>query len=151
MNASVEFHVLESAHDSVWLQYVCELTEALHHPAHRLVIHADEPALLTAVDEKLWTYKDDGFLAHERTTQPTSPAPNGVVMLSSTPIATDTLIHLGFDPLADLTTAKRIIDVIDADPKRREAGRNRFAHYRKLGISPQTIKNPTISAAAAGT
>ena len=149
MSASVEFHVLESADESAWLKYICELTQSLHARQERLVIQSDEPGFLVAVDEKLWTYHEDSFIPHERITKPMACSPNGPVLLTSLSIDTDTLIYLGLEPLTGFINAKRIIDVIDANPKRREAGRQRFASYRKLGISPQTIKNPPNPAAKA--
>jgi len=34
--------------------------------------------------------------------------------------------------------ATRVIEIIDADPARRQAGRERFKQYRALGIEPAT-------------
>ena len=38
--------------------------------------------------------------------------------------------------------AQRVIEIIDAEPARRQAGRERFKQYRAMGIEPTTHKVP---------
>ena len=58
----------------------------------------------------------------------------------SNPVAGyDLLLNLGGEPPAEsLAQARRIIEIMDADPLRRAAGRERYRRYRERGMNPQT-------------
>jgi len=146
VSSVIEFHVLESSQETRWLHYVAELSESLLSTNMRLLILSDQPAFLNAIDEKLWTFKDNSFIAHERVNGTTPPLRSGVVGIGHELLECDLVIHLGLSPLESFGTATRVIDVIDSEPQRREAGRARFSAYRKRGMSPETIKNPPTPA-----
>jgi DNA polymerase IIIc chi subunit len=49
------------------------------------------------------------------------------------------LLNLAADPsVAALALPMRIIEILDADHERRQAGRDRFRRYRERGVNPQT-------------
>jgi DNA polymerase III subunit chi len=142
----LEFHVLDSSQDALWLRYICALAQ--HHLGlnQRVVIVCDDAATLNRVDEYLWTFEEASFLPHEQLSPSQTTAPIGVIGLSHKPIATDILIHLGREALTEIQTAAVVVDVIDAEPSRRDAGRARFSAYRKLGLAAKTCKNPPLPA-----
>jgi DNA polymerase-3 subunit chi len=39
-----------------------------------------------------------------------------------------------------LERVSRLVEIIDADPARRQAGRERFKQYRAMGVEPVTHK-----------
>jgi DNA polymerase-3 subunit chi len=137
----IEFHVLESSQDNTWLNYVATLAESRIQSGQTVLIVADKPALLQQVNSHLWTFRDDSFLPHELLTANQQRAPH-IIYLSDYPQSADVIIHLGEAALTEVSSLPLIIDVIDADQKRRDAGRARFSTYRKKGQSPQTIKIP---------
>lgn len=140
----IEFHVLESHQETVWLHYVCSLA-AQHHAAHKsVVIVCDDQSILNRVDEHLWTFSEDSFIPHDQLSPSQNSTLPNVIGLSLKSLPSDVLIHLGFDPLVEPGSHALIQDIIDADPKRRDAGRARFSAYRKQGITPNTLKNPPL-------
>jgi len=50
------------------------------------------------------------------------------------------IVNLSASIPPGLERASRVVEVVDADPARRQSGRVRFKHYRTLGIEPVTHK-----------
>jgi DNA polymerase III subunit chi len=50
----------------------------------------------------------------------------------------DVLLNLGSEVPAAAAHAGRIAEIVDAEEPRRRAGRQRFRHYRELGLAPET-------------
>ncbi|EQD36977.1 DNA polymerase III chi subunit, HolC [mine drainage metagenome] len=52
----------------------------------------------------------------------------------------DVLINLGLsaEPPSFLERIARVVEIIDGEPSRRDAGRARFKAYRQTGLSPDT-------------
>ena len=46
------------------LSYGCRLVRKIHRAGHRIVVHCDQPELLQAMNEALWTFSAQDFLPH---------------------------------------------------------------------------------------
>jgi DNA polymerase-3 subunit chi len=61
----VDFYVLPEAAGNR-LPFACRLTEKAFRRGHRVYLHLDNPAQAQRVDDLLWTFRQSGFLPHER-------------------------------------------------------------------------------------
>lgn len=132
----VDFYVLGETGTQVRHRYACRLTEKAFESGSRVYLRTPSAADSTALDELLWTFSDRTFLPHEIVT-PASPTHPLIAALIGEGFAPEgyrsLLINVGGDIPADAEQCERIAEIIDADPERKQLGRDRFRQYRERG------------------
>jgi DNA polymerase III subunit chi len=135
-----DFYVLEGSDARERLKFACRVVDKAFGAEQRVLVWLDDDAALQSFDDLLWTFAQDSFVPHE----PASAESNwedAPVMLSCgapSPPGVDVLINLSEQVPQATASAVRVIEIIDADPARRQAGRARFKQYRELGVEPTT-------------
>jgi DNA polymerase-3 subunit chi len=136
----VDFYVLPGSEARARLKFACRIAEKAYLAGQRVFVWLEDAAELRSFDELLWTFADRSFVPHEiygdaRQWQDT-PVLLGWETQPEQPF--DVLLNLGSDVPAAAARAGRIAEIVDAEEPRRRAGRNRFRHYRELGLAPET-------------
>ena len=136
----VDFYVLPGSEARARLKFACRIAEKAYLAGQRVFVWLEDAAELRSFDELLWTFADRSFVPHEiygdaRQWQDT-PVLLGWETQPEQPF--DVLLNLGSDVPAAAARAGRIAEIVDAEEPRRRAGRNRFRHYRELGLTPET-------------
>lgn len=134
----VSFYVLDERSSDARLRLACRIVEKAYRAGQHVLIWHTDGAELATLDELLWTFGDDRtFIPHELV-NPAAAAEAPVLLTSGAAPegGIDVLVNLAatVPPIAE--RAARIVEVIDGDPQRREAGRARFRAYRELGCEP---------------
>jgi len=135
-----DFYVLESSDARERLKFACHVIDKAFGAEQRVLVWFDDAAALHSFDDLLWTFAQDSFIPHE----PVGPESNwedSPVLLScaaSPPAGAEVLVNLATSVPALASNARQVIEIIDADPARRQAGRARFRQYRELGVTPTT-------------
>jgi DNA polymerase III subunit chi len=133
----VTFYVLDDTSPSAQLTVACRITEKAWKAGHTVLIQHADPAELAQLDSMLWTANDHSFIPHEIGNEAPRLTAIPVVLTTSTgptePV--DVLINLMPQLPTRPELASRIIEIIDADPARRAAGRERFKAYRERGFA----------------
>ena len=105
-----------------------------------MFVWLDNPAELHSFDDLLWTFADRSFVPHEIYSDPQqwhdTPVLLGCEAQPQQPF--DVLLNLAAEVPAAAARAGCIAEIVDAEEPRRRAGRNRFRHYRELGLAPET-------------
>ena len=120
------------------LTVACRIVEKAWKGGSTVLIQHDDAAELNRLDEMLWTLgNDQNFIPHEIASDAPSLTTTPVVLNTGTgpTAAVDVLINLTPQLPSQPELATRIIEIIDADPARRAAGRERFKAYRERGFS----------------
>jgi DNA polymerase III subunit chi len=120
------------------LTVACRIVEKAWKAGSTVLIQHDDAAELNRLDEMLWTLgNEQNFIPHEIASDAPSLATTPVVLNtgSGPTTAVDVLINLTPQLPSQPELASRIIEIIDADPVRRAAGRERFKAYRERGFS----------------
>ena len=120
------------------LTVACRIVEKAWKAGSTVLIQHDDAAELNRLDEMLWTLgNDQNFIPHEIASDAPSLTTTPVVLNTGTgpTAAVDVLINLTPQLPSQPELATRIIEIIDADPARRAAGRERFKAYRERGFS----------------
>lgn len=137
--ARVDFYVLEQADSQTRLRLACRLAEKAWSQSQKVLMLAPGADEARTLDDMLWTFRDRSFVPHE--IYAPGHAPRSTVLISdgaALPTEADVLINLcdtvpeGFERFA------RIVEPVDGDPARRQAGRDRFRFYRERGITPDS-------------
>ena len=133
----VDFYVLEDASGSARLRTACRLVEKAYLADNRVLVWLADPEALRAFDELLWTFGDRSFVPHELLQAGSKhEAP---VLLSNEAVPAepvDVIVNLSPDVPPCTSLAARIVEIIDGDAERRQAGRNRFRAYKERGLQP---------------
>ena len=137
----VDFYVLSTVEPRARLLLGCRLVEKAYLAGQRVFVWLQDAAALAAFDELLWSFSDRSFVPHEsaRETPQWLECPVLLGCQSVPGAGYDLLLNLGAEPPAEsLAQAPRIIEILDAEPARRLAARERYRRYRERGVNPQT-------------
>jgi DNA polymerase-3 subunit chi len=137
-----DFFVLEGSDARARWRYACQEIEKAFLAEERVLVWLDNEADVAAFDDLLWTFADRSFIPHEPLS-PESDWEESPVLLSAgrePPSAPQTIVNLAMGAPPGLERASRLVEIIDADPARRQAGRERFKQYRAMGVEPVTHK-----------
>ncbi len=131
------FYVVADTAPAALLTVACRITEKAWKAGSTVLIQHSDRGELGKLDVMLWTLgNEQGFIPHEIATE--APRLNGIPVVLNTGTgpteAVDVLINLTPQLPTHPELATRIIEIIDADPARRAAGRERFKAYRERGF-----------------
>jgi len=144
--AEIRFYTLADPGGPRRLRQVCALTEKAFHDGERVLVWLDDDAALTQLDNLLWTFGDRSFVPHEplAADPAASEAPvqlfAGPEMPGGAARHFSTLVMLREQASRAALDFPVVIEVVDADPAIRAAGRARFRFYRDHGATPQHLE-----------
>lgn len=140
-----DFYLLDTALPRDVMQFACRLVEKAWRQRHRIYCHMADTADAHALDEMLWTWRDDSFLPHNLYGEGPEPAPPIQIGTGVQPAGhTDILINLSQQVLPDWHTQfTRILEIIPADETAQASARERYRQYREKHYPLQTHKTET--------
>jgi DNA polymerase-3 subunit chi len=148
--ADIQFHTLQEASPQARLRRACLLTEQAFLAGERVLVWLQDAAALEQFDSLLWTFGDRSFVPHEPLAEQPARCEAPVQLHAGAtldaPLAGGgftTLLMLRAEASSEVLQFARVIEVVDADPAVRNAGRARFRYYREQGCTPQhfEVKN----------
>lgn len=134
----VTFYVVDEPSSLARLRLACRITEKAFRAGQNVLIWHTDSAELATLDELLWSFGDDRtFIPHERVVPGAAAEAPVLLTTSVAPEAgIDVLLNLASEVPEIAARAARIVEIIDGDIRRREAGRARFKAYRERGWQP---------------
>lgn len=143
----IRFYTLNDPSGTARLRQACLLAEQSFLAGQRMLVWLQDPSMEAAFDDLLWTFGDRAFVPHEplaaepaRSEAPVQLHSGGTLDERALPGGFDTLLLLREEAHEEALRFPRIIEVLDADPAVRNAGRSRFRFYRERGCTPQHIE-----------
>jgi DNA polymerase-3 subunit chi len=106
-------------------------------PVPRIVLLVRDRAQLARLDEALWTFSDQDFLPHAVAGDPAAFR-SPVVLTDNDAIELphhQILVNLSDTVPACFARFDRLLEIVSTDPDDRQAGRERYAHYRQRGYT----------------
>jgi DNA polymerase-3 subunit chi len=141
----IRFYTLKDAGGTARMRQACVLAEQAWMAGDRVLLWLAGTDELARCDDLLWTFGDRSFVPHEMLAADPA-ASEAPVQLHAGPlpegIATSfgTLITLREHPEPAALQFASVIEVLDAEPACRNAGRARFRWYREQGVTPQHVE-----------
>ena len=139
--ARVDFYVLAEEGSDVRYRFACRLAEKAVDQGHRVYLQTASLAEAQRLDELLWTFSDRSFLAHELANGNSASHEKVMVLLGEAdapPTHRQLLINLAERLPSDVNAYERIAEIVDVDPERKRAARERFKQYREQGCAMES-------------
>ncbi len=134
----VDFYVLKSPSPQAVLRLACRVVERAWNNGFRIFLMGRDDAQCGTLDDLLWTFSQGSFIPHERNIV----NPESHVTIGSNAPKPDegfsAIVTLHPDPVDRTFHQYRIADIIGADEVEVKQARQRFRHYRELGLEPRT-------------
>lgn len=137
----IDFYVLSDAKENSRALLACRLADKAYSLGHTVYIAAASEARAAALDDLLWTFRQDSFVPHERyplTGMEGSPVLIGV----AAPAEVDAQVLINFtDAFPEgFERYERVVELVDAHPDVLAKSRERFKQYRERSLTPETHK-----------
>lgn len=137
----IDFYVLPDHRDNGRALLACRLADKAYGLGHTVYILAASEAQAVALDDLLWTFRQDSFIPHERyplASEESSPVLVGMV----SPADANAQILINFtDKLPEgFERYQRVVELVDQNPEVLAKSRERFRQYRERGCAPETHK-----------
>lgn len=138
--AEVSFYVLSTAGLQERYRFACKLIETAYRKGSFCYVQTDSPQQSHTLDELLWTFRQNSFIPHQIYQGELPQFPN-TVLIGNQPAPTQwqkVILNLSSVVPVDLNNTEKLLEILDNDEQIKALGRERFRHYKRLGIEPQT-------------
>jgi DNA polymerase-3 subunit chi len=138
----IDFYVLpEAAGGDTPVMTACKLCEKAEAAGQRVFVHAPDGTLADDFDGALWSFRQGGFIAHERYSGNAleEPLPPIVIGGGEPPESHHgVMLNLGAEVPASFSRFERVLEIVGGDAAQRAAARGRFKFYRDRGYEIKT-------------
>ena len=129
----IDFYVLSDTDEDRRQLVLCRVVEKATRLGHRVWIHA--PATAGALDDRLWTFSQGSFVAHERAGFEADADCPVLIGNGDAPAEPREVLVNDDDAIpAFLDGFERVAEVVNAEAERRNRARERFRTYRERGF-----------------
>ena len=137
----VDFYVLPDQRDNGRALLACRLADKAYSLGHTVYLLTASAAQAAALDDLLWTFRQDSFIPHER--YPLAGAESSPVLVgAASPLEVNARVLINFtEALPEgLERFERVVELVDQNPDVLAKSRERFKQYRERGYPPETHK-----------
>ncbi len=133
--AEVSFYLFETSNERQ-VDSTCRLCRKLLGQQAKIWLYCPDVDLQQQLDQQLWCFDATSFLAHG------IDRPQDPICISAQLPTTATWIIFNFSAQAiePHVNFDHIIEIIENDSDAKQLGRDKFKHYRSLGLTPRTFK-----------
>ena len=138
----IDFYILQGESDTHLQRLACRLVDKAWQRGMRTLLNVADTNTAAQLDELLWTFRDISFLSHARSGEDTGDTRLAALIgCNDEPTEElDLLINLSPQVPAFFSRFERVAELVDSEPQRRLAGRERFRFYRDRGYPLDTHK-----------
>jgi len=131
----VDFYILPDDDEARRQAYLCRLVDKAYRLGHRVWVHVPDAGRAAALDDRMWTFRQDSFLPHERVADGNAdPACPVIVAGDGEPDdGREMLVNEHAEVPAFFSRFERVAEIINHDAESRRLGRERYAFYRDRG------------------
>ncbi len=137
----IDFYVLPDQRDNGRALLACRLADKAYKLGHTVYILTASDARAAALDDLLWTFRQDSFIPHERyplVGEEGSPVLVGAAL--AVEVNAQVLINFTDELPEGFERFERVVELVDQNPEVLARSRERFRQYRERGCAPETHK-----------
>ncbi len=129
----VDFYILPDGNPPQ--RFACNIANKAHQQGHEIYIHTDSKEDADKMDDLLWTHRDISFLPHSLIDAPElDTVAIAIGWRGQAPRAAQVLINLGTSIPDFAKDYERIVEIVPAEPARRQQARQHYRRYRESGF-----------------
>ena len=137
----IDFYVLPDQKENGRALLACRLADKAYGLGHTVYLFTASEARAAALDDLLWTFRQDSFVPHERyplVGEEGSP----VLVGTAAPVMVEAqvLINLADALPEGFERYERVVELVDQHPEVLAQSRERFRQYREQGCLLETHK-----------
>lgn len=139
----VDFYILPNDSGDGRLLLACRIADKALQQNQQVLINTDSATDNARLDELLWTFSQGSFVPHrviDSAAARERPLEPVLIGSGTVPEGDDwhVLINLAADVPDFFSRYRRVAELVDGNPQRREQGRERFRFYRDRGYELNT-------------
>ena len=137
----IDFYVLPDQKENGRALLACRLADKAYGLGHTVYVFTASEARAAALDDLLWTFRQDSFVPHER--YPLVGEEGSPVLVGTAAPATveaQVLINLADALPEGFERYERVVELVDQHPEVLTQSRERFRQYREQGCLLETHK-----------
>lgn len=135
----IDFYVLPENGRGSREHLACRLTEKAYDRGHRVFIHAASREQAEAVDDLLWTFRDESFLPHTLSSAELADQSPIQVGHGDEPRGDcDVLINVSHEVPAFFSRFQRVAELVGSDEAERRRARDAYRFYKDRGYPLDT-------------
>ena len=133
--AKVRFYLFEKSNERQ-VESTCRLCRKILGQAGQVWLYSQDMAFLQQLDEQLWTFDASSFLPHGIDQY------DAAICLSTQLPDDPARIVFNFESkaLEQFENFSQIIEIVENNEPAKQVGREKYKHYRRMGVEPQTFK-----------
>lgn len=135
----IDFYVLPETGDA--LTTACKLCDKATASGQRVYVYSADEQLADDFDGALWSFRQGGFIAHERYDGEPLDEPLPSVLIGAVeppPTHQDVLVNLDLAVPPFFSRFERVLELVSGDAAQRARSRERFKFYRDRGYELKT-------------
>lgn len=115
----------------------CRLALMAWQQGHRIMVVAENDSDIDRLDALMWEHPQGRFLPHGKKSQGPAPVLLGRLAQLEEDDA-DVVINLTREPVPQPHRFQRLLEMVPASEEQRQASRDKFREYRRLGLKPES-------------
>ena len=134
----VDFYILSEPRREVRARFACRVVEKAYQRGYRIHLHAGSGDEARALDDLLWTWREDSFLPHRLLADGNGPEVIRIGHGAESWPAADVLVNLAPEVPAFFSGYPRVVEIVTQDPETTRLGREHYRFYRERGYPLNT-------------
>lgn len=136
----VDFYLLPSKEQQDQLLFACKLAEKAYKKGHQIYLHTVSEEQTKQLDELLWSFSETSFIPHTAETEQSHLHPVFIDHSGEPRHMSDVMINLNPSTPLCFSRFERLAELVNDDEQVKQAGRERFKHYKRYGYPIKTHK-----------
>lgn len=130
----VDFYLLKQTEPNARWLIACRLLEKAYLRGHRVFVFCENQQDAEALDEYLWTFKEDSFIPHHLQGEGPEPPPPIQIGFGQEPRGfNDLLMNMSAQIPSFFTRFQRIMEIVSHDEEAKNISRQHYREYRAQG------------------
>ncbi len=138
----ISFYLLPSDSEKKRLYFVCKLVEKAYRNSHKAYILTASEQQSQLLDNLLWTFRAGSFIPHQIYSSSLPDIENQILIgsQSAPKLWQTTIINISNSCPENISSAVRILEILDNSELIKKAGRERYRQYQQQGFAIETHK-----------
>ena len=134
---NIDFYILSTDQETERLRFTCKLVEKIYRQQQQAYIQTETDRQSRQLDDLLWSFRAGSFIPHQLYTG-SEPSPDNPILVAAIPVPKawhNIVINLSTQFLEPPSTSPRLVEILDATETLKQAGRERYKHYKQCGYT----------------